>query len=793
MSFAKIVSLVGFARAMPDVSTFSTPIFVDGAGEYVVQMERDGFVESFEGTNFGEEFVESPLQLALKVGDPILLCFELAFGVFLVGAIAAVRPVLCGLAKNSNSGFSEETKATIWRNLGQAPVDKSQRRPTMAMVVRLVGSDAPRVTNLDSDLTTTDLLRYLGALSKGGSSPWDGLLQADDSSRGMDEAVVDVAIQASRLSRALDLARMGSFDWKRGQATPQFSVEGLRVFGLASSEKLTFRTLLRLLTQDARRGLAAALREVIRQCTFLAIDIPVTHQDGFQRIVHIEAEPEFDEHGEVVGYTGIVQDVTDRRVAEDRIRHLANYDALTGLPNRRQLMLRSELAIERARRLGHQVAILLIDLDRFREINESYGHAAGDEILVEISRRLRSCVHQSEPEIVDLLDRHDVLSHRSLEVVGRLDGDQFIALLPEVVGEHDAAQVASRILDLMRAPIVIAGQECLATVSVGIAVFPRDGLSVADLLRNADVAMYSGKERGRNSMSLYRANLPRVGREKLELESALHKAIERDELVLHYQPKIDVRGARMIGAEALVRWRRHGGLLPPGAFIPLAEETGLIVSLSKWAIGEAARQARSWKDKFGFSESIALNIPSSMFDDDSLVQCIDEAVRVHGVSHASIQLEITETGLMKDLAMVIPTLNKLSAVGVQISVDDFGTGYSSLAYLTTLPISELKIDRAFIRDVATTPQSLGVVTAIVALARSLNLRVVAEGVENLRQMEVLERLGCSMQGFLFCKPQPADDIERWLQHPVFPAQVPWIERASVWIGSHESSLAGRIR
>ena len=299
---------------------------------------------------------------------------------------------------------------------------------------------------------------------------------------------------------------------------------------------------------------------------------------------------------------------------------------------------------------------------------------------MEVSRRLRSCVRHSDQVLEGSLETVGVRSHRTLEAVGRLGGDEFVALLPEVADEGDAERVATRILDLMRQPITIGVQECFVTASVGIALYPRDGASVADLLRNSDIAMYSVKSAGRNASSLYRPNLAGVGREKLELESALHKAIERNELVLHYQPKIDVRGARMVGAEALMRWRRHGQLVAPGDFIPLAEETGLIIPLSEWAIREAARQARIWQDNFGFADSIAVNLPNRLFERTDLVEYIHNAVTTYGVPHHAIELEITETGLMKDLQNVIPSLHRLNEIGVEISIDDFGTGYSSLAY-----------------------------------------------------------------------------------------------------------------
>ena len=471
--------------------------------------------------------------------------------------------------------------------------------------------------------------------------------------------------------------------------------------------------------------------------------------------------------------------MTERRHAEDKIRQLANFDALTGLPNRRQLLWRAERALEQARRLQHQCALLLIDLDRFKIINDTLGHGAGDELLVEVARRLRACVRHSDQVMESALEASGARSHRALEAVGRLGGDEFVALLPEVLDDQDAARVAQRVLDALREPIFVSGQECFVTGSVGVAIYPRDGATVLDLLRNADVAMYSVKAQGKNSAAIFSPLLAGRGREKLEVETALHKAIERDELVLHYQPKVDVHAARMVGAEALMRWQRGGRLVPPGDFIPLAEETGLIVPLSEWALREAAKQARSWQQAFGFADAIAVNLPSRLFERSDLVEHIHQCVTSCGVPHRVIQLEITEDNLMKELQNVIPALHRLNEIGVEISIDDFGTGYSSLAYLTTLPISELKIDRSFVRDLGITPQSSAVVTAIIALARSLGLRVVAEGVETLRQMEVLHRLGCGlMQGFLFSRGVPPDELQRWLEQTVLPRKAAWIGAAS---------------
>ena len=593
---------------------------------------------------------------------------------------------------------------------------------------------------------------------------------------------IELERSKSKLARAQDLARMGSFDWRPldhfAAGRLELSAEALRVFGLPSGGTLTLGGLLRMIRSDSRRSVLRRLAEVRDHPTVLAMDLRLQLHGGRECIVHVEAEPEFSELGQHTGFTGIVQDVTDRRHAEDKIRHLANFDALTGLPNRRQLIWRTESALEHARRLGHQCALLMIDLDRFKVINDTLGHAAGDELLTEVAARLRACVRHSDQVLEGALEAAGARTHRSLEAVGRLGGDEFVALLPEIGDERDAERVSRRILDAMRDPIFVGGQECFVTASVGIAVFPRDGSSVVDLMRNADVAMYSVKDTGRDASAVYTPQLASRSREKLELESALHKAIERDELVLHYQPKIDVRSARMVGAEALMRWQRGDSLVPPGDFIPLAEESGLIVPMSEWALREAARQSKVWQQSFGFDDSIAVNLPNRLFERTDLVEHIHQSVSHFGVPHRAIQLEITETGLMKDLQDVIPSLHRLNEIGVEISIDDFGTGYSSLAYLTTLPISELKIDRSFVRDLGITPQSSAVVTAIIALARSLGLRVIAEGVENLRQMDVLHRLGCSvMQGYLFSRPIPADGIETWLHQTVLPRKAPWIAEA----------------
>jgi PleD family two-component response regulator len=476
---------------------------------------------------------------------------------------------------------------------------------------------------------------------------------------------IELERSKARLARAQDLARMGSFDWRRGEFGLWMQPEALRVFGLPPTDRVSMRLLLRRVRSDDRVHFLRVLREQIAISSVVALDIAIEQFDGHERVIHVEAEPEFSEHGQSVGYSGIVQDVTDRVAAEDRIRHLANFDTLTGLPNRHQLIWRAERALEQARRLQHQFALLLIDLDRFKVVNDTLGHGSGDELLRQVAQRLRGCVRHTDQVLDGALESVGTRSHRALEAVGRLGGDEFVALLPEVGVENDAQRVAERVLEVMREPIVVGGQECFVTASVGIAIYPRDGESVVDLLRNADVAMYSVKGDGRNGAAIYSPTLVSTARDKLEKETALHKAIEREELELHYQPQIDVRLGRVLGMEALMRWRHEGRLVPPGEFIPLAEETNLIMPMSEWLLRAAAAQARRWHERLGLDRPISINLPARMFLRSDLVEQIHDAVTQNGVPHGALRLEITEHSLMQDIQGVIPTLHRLNEIGVE--------------------------------------------------------------------------------------------------------------------------------
>lgn len=582
----------------------------------------------------------------------------------------------------------------------------------------------------------------------------------------------------ARLARAQSLARMGSCSWRSagGLMGAQFllSPEGRVVIGFGEHDRVTAKRVLRRVHPSDRRGLVRLLRESSRHQSPISADIGLTLPDGHRRVIHLDAEPERTDGQGGVHYTGVIQDFTDRREAEDRIRHLADFDPLTHLPNRRQILWRAERALEAARSQGHHMAMLLVDLDRFKLINDTLGHSMGDDLLLEVAKRLRDCVRHvdqlHEGALMDTFGR----SHRQYEAVGRLGGDEFVALLPEIGSTADAQRVAQRMLEALRKPILLDGQECFVTASIGVCLYPDEGESVVDLLRNADVAMYAVKAQGRNASLAYTPHLSRRARERLDLESALHKALERGELFLRYQPAVEVTTSRIVAAEALMRWRLDDRDVMPADFIPLAEESGLIVPMTEWALAQVAHQVARWQQRLGFTGSVAVNMPARMLSRPDLVDYIQQVSAQAGISPHRLHLEITETTLMDQVEQVVQTLHRLRNIGVQISIDDFGTGYSSLAYLTRHPISELKIDRGFVQHLGEESRSNAVVAAVIAMARALELRVVAEGVETRQQMDILQFLGCTrMQGYHFAHPLDPHDFEGFYTAVHGRAEAPW--------------------
>ncbi|GAB3428057.1 EAL domain-containing protein [Massilia solisilvae] len=430
-----------------------------------------------------------------------------------------------------------------------------------------------------------------------------------------------------------------------------------------------------------------------------------------------------DSQGKLTNYMAMLADITERKRVEQAARHLAEHDSLTDLPNRVLLLDRVQQALAANRRQHKQFALMFLDLDRFKQINDTLGHQAGDTVLKEVARRLTGCV-------------------RGVDTVSRLGGDEFVVLLADIGGVDQAAHVAGTVLQALSRPISLDGQEITPSVSIGIAICPSDGHEAVTLLHHADVAMYHAKQHGRNEFRFFSPEMNAHVVERVQTENMLRRALERGEFVLEYQPEIDIGSGRTIGVEALIRWRHpERGLLMPHEFIPVAEECGLMVPIGEWVLREACRQARAWRDE-GYPVVVAVNLSGAQFVHPDLVRRVDEALASSGLEPCFLDLEITEGVIMNGDGVAAETVRALRERGVQLTIDDFGTGYSSLSCLRRFPLSKLKIDRSFVEDITRTPGDVGLIPAIIAVARSLKLRVIAEGVENAEQLRFLKQHGC---------------------------------------------------
>jgi PAS domain S-box-containing protein len=581
----------------------------------------------------------------------------------------------------------------------------------------------------------------------------------------------ELVTSQAKLNKAQRIARLGSWEWDFRSHTIRVSDECRVVVGLPpDDDEVPERHAWSRVAPEDRGRIERLFREGLDRASSLTFETGVVHPDGRARIVRVEAEFERDGAGTAVAMHGVIQDVTERRQAEDQIRRLANYDSLTGLPNRRFLREEFGATIERALGSDHILALLFVDVDRFKHINDTLGHEVGDQVLREVSWRLHSTVRETDtvargaqqgPRPGAARPADSDAAARGDSRVARLGGDEFTVLLTNVNGQEDLERILQRIIDAIRVPIDCFGHEVHVTASVGVAMFPRDGDDVDSLLRKADLAMYAAKAKGGNSWRSFAESMNVAVAQRWHLEAGLHHALARDELVLHYQPKVDITTGRVVGAEALMRWVRNGDMIPPGDFIGAAEDTGLIVPITEWAIGQACRQVSQWRDLGLEPVPIALNISSSHFQRGNLAAPVREALARNAIAPSLLEVELTETVLMRDLDVALPLLEELKALGVSISIDDFGTGYSSLAYLRRLPIDTIKIDRSFVLELEVSSDSATIVAAIIAMAKALKLRTIAEGVETRAQMLALSAHGCHlMQGFLFSRALPPDDFMR---------------------------------
>jgi diguanylate cyclase (GGDEF)-like protein/PAS domain S-box-containing protein len=445
--------------------------------------------------------------------------------------------------------------------------------------------------------------------------------------------------------------------------------------------------------------------------------------------------------GEITHYVAIFSDLTERKAADDRIQFLAHFDVLTSLPNRVHMQDRVELAIHNAVRDNQRLALLLLDLDRFKTVNESLGHSAGDTLLQVAADRIRSVLGPGE-------------------MLARQGGDEFIILLPLISDPGEAALAAERVREVFASPIELHNHVITITPSIGISVYPDDGRDYETLVRNADAAMYHAKSSGRNSYKFYTADLNARAREILAIESQLRFALERDEFVLHYQPQVDMKTGCIIGAEALIRWNHPSlGLLGPVRFIQVAEERGFIVQIGNWVIAEATRQMVAWRQAGLPEVTLAINLSALQFRQPDLAEQVQQALSSHDLPGHALDIEVTESVIMEDAQATIQAIDTMKSMGLRLSIDDFGTGYSSLSYLKRFKADKLKIDRSFVRDIPQDADDSAIARAIINMAKNLNMQVVAEGVETMEQWQFLEQEGCDfVQGYLIAKPLPAEEF-----------------------------------
>jgi diguanylate cyclase (GGDEF)-like protein len=483
----------------------------------------------------------------------------------------------------------------------------------------------------------------------------------------------------------------------------------------------------------------------------LSLSSQLVSRDGTVRVIEESAAPIRDAIGGITGIVIVFRDVTAAREMEHRVLHQATHDALTGLPNR--AMLNEQLAhtIALASRKQWQVALMFIDLDRFKVVNDSLGHAVGDQLLQQVAGRLQAAVRESD-------------------LVCRQGGDEFLVLLPDAATDESVTQVAERVLQSLDRPFAVDGRELSVTPSIGIAVFPRDGEDMDGLVKSADAAMYAAKEAGRNCHRFFSRDMQARAMERLALEASLRQALARDEFVLHFQPQVDTDAGRITGAEALVRWAHPDGeVIPPARFIALAEEAGLIVPLGHWVLRAATRAAASWRVAGHETLTVSVNVSAVQLRDPGIVAAVAEALAESGLRPAALELELTES-VMAASAEIVERVGALKDLGVRIALDDFGTGYSALAYLKRFPLDTLKIDRAFVRDAHRNRHDAAIAKAILGLGQSMSLDVVAEGVESAEQLEFLRRHGCRvMQGYHFSPPVGAAQFERMLAREATPA------------------------
>ncbi|HWP59396.1 MAG TPA: EAL domain-containing protein [Candidatus Acidoferrales bacterium] len=516
------------------------------------------------------------------------------------------------------------------------------------------------------------------------------------------------------------------------------------------SQSLVGTSCLELIHPEDRKAAGAALEQLFASPDGGAQEFRLRRAGGDWRIFESIGSRILDDTGKAQRLVLVARDVTERKRDEEMIRHLAYYDALTGLPNRTLFNDRLAQALAQAYRSRQMIALMFLDLDRLKAVNDTLGHAMGDRLLQAVSERLKGCLREGD-------------------TIARLGGDEFLLLLQGVAHLEDVAKVARRLLDALKPSFYCEGQELHTTASIGIAIYPNDSKDADSLMRNADTAMYRAKELGRNNYQFYSASMNESALQRLSLENSLRRALQRQEFVLHYQPQMSLATGEITGGEALIRWNHPElGMVPPVRFIPIAEESGLILPVGEWVLATASAQNKAWQ-KAGLKPlRVAVNLSPLHFKHKDLAETIARILEKTELDARYLELEVTESVIMQtselDSDAIVGTMLKLKETGIHVSIDDFGTGYSSLSYLKRFPVDTVKIDQSFIRDITTNPDDAAIARAIISIAHSLGLRVIAEGVETREQLDFLSAEKCDeVQGFFLSRALPADDFFDFVQ------------------------------
>jgi predicted signal transduction protein with EAL and GGDEF domain len=573
----------------------------------------------------------------------------------------------------------------------------------------------------------------------------------------------DLRHSQSRLADAQRIARLGYWELFPGSRRLRCSSQLARILDRpVDALPGNAEELVALVHPEDRESVERSLETALRGLAPETLEYRLRLADGEDRWVRQEAEIKHDEEGMVIHVAAAVQDITRRKHAAETIRKLSYFDELTGLPNRRSFVEQFEQARHSARRYDRTMAVVALDLDRLKQVNETLGHGAGDEVLRETAERLLGTLRSS-----DVLSRPASSGGTAprLDFVARLGGDEFVILLTEVGRAQDAAAVAGRIASVLGAPFTPSGGKVYLSTSIGIAIYPHDGDDAESLIQRSTTARNHAKAQGGDCYRFFDASMNAAALERLHLEAALHLALERREFEVWYQPQLDIENGRLVAAEALLRWRHpQRGLIPPMDFIPMAEETGLIEQLGEWCLREACARAFEWNRNRRTPLRVAVNVSGRQFESGTFLGTVTRALRDTGLAPQLLELELTEGVLMQDVDGAVETLAALRALGPKLAIDDFGIGYSSLNYLMRFGVDRLKIDRSFVAGLPM--ENRGIVRAMISMARSMGLEVLGEGVEDEDQLEFLRTEGCDhIQGFLLGKPTPASEFEERLEDP----------------------------